>query len=28
MGLKAMLFLLVMTALFYATKRKVWRSVH
>ena len=28
MGLKVILFLLVMTALFYATKRKVWSKLH
>ena len=28
MGLKAMIFLLILTALFYATKRKVWSDLH
>jgi len=28
MGLKVMLFVLIMTGLFYATKRKVWKDVH
>jgi ubiquinol-cytochrome c reductase cytochrome c1 subunit len=28
MGIKAMLFLLVLTGLFYATKRKVWAALH
>ncbi len=28
MGLKVILFLIVLTALFYASKRKVWRDVH
>ncbi len=28
MGLKVMIFLIVLTALLYASKRKVWRNVH
>ncbi len=28
MGLRVMIFLIVLTALLYATKRKVWRDVH
>ncbi|MBF0168678.1 MAG: cytochrome c1 [Alphaproteobacteria bacterium] len=28
MGLKTMIFLLVLTALFYALKRKIWKDVH
>ena len=27
-GLKVMLFLIILTGLFYATKRKIWASVH
>ena len=27
-GLKVLLFLIVMTGLFYATKRKIWAAAH
>jgi ubiquinol-cytochrome c reductase cytochrome c1 subunit len=27
-GLKVLLFLIILTGLFYATKRKIWASVH
>ena len=27
-GLKVLLFLIILTGLFYATKRKIWAHVH
>jgi len=28
MGLKVMIFLVILTGLFYATKRKIWSDLH